>query len=82
MITKWNKSQKQLKEFYRLKETKSVLLHSAPHDPDSPRLCCVLQQNGQIDWDTFCLSDFIRSRTYKSIKMFILIFLLLFSKVF
>lgn len=70
MITKWNKSQKQLEEFYRFDERQSILLHSAPHDPYSPRLCCVLRQNGQIDWNTFCLSDFIRSRTYKLIKMF------------
>jgi hypothetical protein len=65
MITKWDKSQKQLVEFYRYDEIKTILLHSAPHDSTSPPLFCVLEQNGHIQWDTFCLSDFIRSRTYE-----------------
>lgn len=62
MITKWDKSQKLLEEFYRYDENKACLLHSAGHDENSPRLLCVLQRNGVNIWESFCLSDFIRTR--------------------
>ena len=60
MVTKWDKSQRELEEVYRLKEGKAALLHPATHEKDSPRLLCVLQQDGEPIWETFCLSDFIR----------------------
>ncbi|CAF0875568.1 unnamed protein product [Adineta steineri] len=61
MITKWNKSSREVKEFYRLEDNKTKLIHSAPHDTHSPRLLCVIQRNGIIEWNTLCLSDFIKS---------------------
>ncbi len=62
MITKWNKTQREHEEVYRLNDQKTRELHSANHETNSPRLLCVLQRNGVIDWDTCCLSDFIRAR--------------------
>lgn len=62
MITKWNKSQKASEEFYRCDENRARKLHSAEHDSTSPRLFCVLQRHGVIDWKSFCLSDYIRPR--------------------
>ena len=62
MITKWNKSKRNLDEVYRYDDQKARNLHPAATDSKSPRLLCVLQQNGQPIWDTFCLSDFIRTR--------------------
>jgi hypothetical protein len=62
MITKWNKFQQEREEFYRCEDRIASLLHPAEHDPDVPRLFCVLQRNGVTDWNTFCLSNFIRSR--------------------
>ncbi|CAF4040392.1 unnamed protein product [Rotaria sordida] len=61
MITKWNKSKIESKKIYQLDEQQVVQLHSAKHDSYSPRLLCVLQRDGFPDWNTFCLSDFIRS---------------------
>jgi len=60
MITKWDKSHKEREKFYQLDDKKAALLHPSEHDENSPRLFCVLQRNGVTDWDTFCLSDFIR----------------------
>jgi hypothetical protein len=62
MITKWDKSQNELEEVYRLDEKNTIRIHGAPHDSSSPRLLCVLQRNNGPLWDTFCLSDFIQSR--------------------
>jgi len=62
MITKWNKSQREREEVHRFDDQKTRALHAAEHDANSPRLLCVLQRNGETDWDTFCLSDFIRTR--------------------
>ncbi|CAF3632958.1 unnamed protein product [Rotaria socialis] len=61
MITKWDKSKKQLEAIYELSEQSVVELHTAAHCPSSPRLLCVLARNGVPDWDTLCLSDFIRT---------------------
>lgn len=37
-------------------------LHSADHLSETPRLACAMvDQNGNIQWNTFGLSDFIRS---------------------
>ncbi|CAF4371771.1 unnamed protein product, partial [Rotaria magnacalcarata] len=66
MITKWDKSKKQLEAIYELNEQSVVELHTAAHDSSSSRLLCVLERNGALDWDTLCLSDFIR--TPKSAK--------------
>ena len=59
--TMWDKSHPQEVPVYHLDEQSTVRLHPAIHDPSSPRLLCVLQQDGHINWETFCLSDFIRS---------------------
>ena len=66
MITKWAKSKNDLEEIHRYDDEKTrEFLHRAETDRKSPRLICVLQQNGQPNWDTFCLSDFIRTRKFK-----------------
>ncbi len=62
MITKWAKLQRDHEEIYRFDDRKTRELHPAEHDSTSPRLICVLQQNDKPDWDTFCLSNFIRTR--------------------
>jgi len=62
MITKWNKSQHELEKFYQCPNKIASQLHSAKHLDNTPRLFCVLQRNGVPDWDTFCLSNFIKSR--------------------
>jgi hypothetical protein len=64
MVTKWNKSKKEPEEFYRYDDQRTVLIHPAKHDSQSPRLFCVLQRDSETDWNTFCLSDFIRTRKY------------------
>jgi hypothetical protein len=64
MITKWNKFQKEQEEFYRYDDQRTVLIYPAEHDSQSPRLFSVLQQDSVTDWNTFCLSDFIRTRKY------------------
>ncbi|CAF2968803.1 unnamed protein product [Rotaria sp. Silwood2] len=66
MITKWDKSKKEFEKIHQLDEKNVLRLHRALHDNYSPRLLCVLVRNGFPDWDTFCLSDFIRSP--KSVK--------------
>lgn len=65
MVTKWAKLNNDLEEIYQYDDEKTTeLLHRAQTDPKSPRLICVLQQNDQPNWDTFCLSDFIRTRKF------------------
>jgi hypothetical protein len=61
MVTMWDKSQPLEEIVYQPDEQSTIRLHPAIHDPSSPRLLCVLRQGGQINWETFCLSDFIRS---------------------
>jgi hypothetical protein len=61
MPTMWDKSRPTEEILYQLDEQSTIRLHSAPHDPVSPRFLCVLQQNGETKWETFCLSNFIRS---------------------
>ena len=61
MITKWDKSGSPPELFYQCDEKKAQLLHTSVHDPNLPRLFCVLKRNEQIDWTTFCISDYIRS---------------------
>jgi hypothetical protein len=82
MITKWDKSKKEPEEFYRFDDKETTLLHPAKHEEDLPRLFCVLQRNNVIDWNTFCLSDFIRSRKSKLMKIFNSFFFYSFSKTF
>ncbi|CAF1176228.1 unnamed protein product [Rotaria sp. Silwood1] len=60
MITKWNKSKKDFEIIHQLDEKNVVQLHSAIHDSCSPRLLCVLVRDNSPDWNTICLSDFIR----------------------
>ncbi|CAF3839790.1 unnamed protein product, partial [Rotaria sp. Silwood1] len=60
MITKWNKSKKDFEIIHQLDEKNVVQLHSAIHDSCSPRLLCVLVRDNNPDWNTICLSDFIR----------------------
>ncbi len=61
MVTMWDKSQPLEEIVHQLDEQSTIELHPAIHDSSSPRLLCVLRQGGQINWETFCLSDFIRS---------------------
>ncbi|UJR14563.1 hypothetical protein I4U23_001559 [Adineta vaga] len=63
MITKWNKSLKDPRKVHELSDDETSHVHPSVHVSHSPRLLCVLQRNREILWDTFCLSDFIRSRT-------------------
>ena len=60
MITKWDKTQRELEEFHRLDQRRTMELHPALNDERLPRLICVIQRDGVTDWNTFCLSDFIR----------------------
>lgn len=46
--------------FYRLDETIAARLHPTSYDPHLFRLACVLVENNTIQWDTLCLSDYIR----------------------
>jgi hypothetical protein len=62
MITKWNKAQREREEVYKLDSETARTLHTATNELNAPRLLCVLQRNGVPDWDTLCLSDFIRTR--------------------
>jgi hypothetical protein len=65
MVTKWDKTRRELEELHRFTEEKTVEIHPASNVEKAPRLLCVLQRNGTPDWNTFCLSDFIRSRKSK-----------------
>lgn len=48
--------------FYTLPVNAAQELHSADYIPSAARLACVIaDQNGTIQWDTFGLSDFLRS---------------------
>ncbi|CAF3524419.1 unnamed protein product [Rotaria socialis] len=49
-----------MKVFYQLNEDTVKNLHHAEFDQRSIRLACILIQNKKIEWDTFCLSDYIR----------------------
>jgi hypothetical protein len=60
MITWWNKS-KELEILYELDEQSTIDLHPAVHEPSSPRLFCILKDDGGYYMDTICFSDFIRS---------------------
>jgi hypothetical protein len=47
--------------FYRLPLSVAQKLHSADHIPNTARLACVMaDQNDNIQWETFGLSDFMR----------------------
>ncbi len=47
--------------FYKLSVNAVQKLHSGDYLPNTPRLACVIaDQNGNIQWDTFGLSDFMR----------------------
>ncbi|CAF1510433.1 unnamed protein product [Adineta steineri] len=51
--------------FYTLGLCDVQKLHSANHLPDTPRLACVMvNSNGNIQWDTFGLSDFMHSASH------------------
>ncbi|CAF4791491.1 unnamed protein product [Rotaria socialis] len=51
-----------MKVFYQLNEDTVKNLHHAEFDQRSIRLACILIQNKKIEWDTFCLSDYIRPK--------------------
>ncbi len=47
--------------FYTLGLSDAQKLHSSDYVPDTARLACVMaDQNGNIHWDTFGLSDYMR----------------------
>jgi hypothetical protein len=71
MTTMWNKSELLEEVVYQPDEHEAIDLHGAAYDPLSPRLLCVLRQNdGPTMWETYCLSDYIRSSELKSIEIF------------
>ena len=62
MITKWDKTSRELLKVHELSEKEASRLHSAANDPYSPRLLCVLRQGDRTLWNTCGVSDFIRCR--------------------
>ena len=67
LVTKWDKTHREPEVFHRFDDKKTCALHDASHVHDLPRLLCVIEQNGVSDWNTFCLSNFIRSSKYQII---------------
>ncbi|CAF0876603.1 unnamed protein product [Rotaria sordida] len=53
-----NKSDNEI--FHQLDEDIVENLHPAPYDANFIRLMCILVLNHKIEWDTLCLSDYIR----------------------
>lgn len=62
MVTKWDKSKKQSSFVCQMNEEIVNTIHNVSHEKDLPRLLCVLAKNGTCDWNTMCLSNFIRPR--------------------
>jgi hypothetical protein len=54
--------------FYQLDEKQATNLHSAPYNPKFFRLACILVKEDVIDWNTLCLSDYIRPSKIIEIK--------------
>lgn len=61
MTALWDKSDPLEELIYSLPEDLVTSVHPAQHDPLSPRLLCVIKEDSE-NWETFCLSDFMRSR--------------------
>jgi hypothetical protein len=69
MITKWEKQKKE-ETLFTLDEARTLQIHPAPHQKQSPgkhippiRLIGIIKRAGSFDLNTLCLSDFIQPPT-------------------